>query len=70
MDPPKKPPIKPTKNPPQLKSDFVLYATNKEAFYRFKCFKPMNTEFAIKLLVQTLKQATNVQIKDKAPFFL
>ena len=22
-----------------------------------------------KLLVQTLKQATNVQIKDKAPFF-
>ena len=33
------------KNPPQLKSDFVLCATNKETFYRFKCFKPMNNEF-------------------------
>jgi len=33
------------KNPPQLKSDFVLCATNKEAFYRFKCFKPVNNEF-------------------------
>ena len=45
VDPPKKPPIKPTKKPTQLKSDFVLCATNKQAFYRFKWFKPMNTEF-------------------------
>jgi len=46
VDPPKKTANKThQKNPPQPKSDFVLCATNKEAFYRFKCFWPMNTEF-------------------------
>jgi len=49
--PTQKPPVKPTpKNPPQLKSDFVLCATNKEEFYHFKCFKPMNKFIFLQLL--------------------
>ena len=76
VDPPKKLPIKPTpKKPSQLKSDFVLCATNKEAkhFIILNALSPWILSLYFcnysKLLVQTLKQATNVQIKDKAPFF-
>jgi len=66
-------PIKPTKKPPQLKSDFVLCATNKEAFIVLNALSQWILSLYFcncsKLLVQTLKQATNVQTKDKAPFF-
>jgi len=39
VEPPKKnPTIKPTKKPTSTKIRFVLYTTNKELFYLFKCF--------------------------------
>ena len=48
VDPPEKnPPIKPTKNPPQLKSNFILFFVPlmMKYFIVLNSFKPMNTEF-------------------------